>query len=120
MISWGVSFSLPAQNGHGPDDGYGSCFWGTGRLARSVGMMTQRPTIGSLRNSGIVSPWIATATPFKFSSIGSCPDVARGILSTPAAVGDKRGRDLAKHPERLPHARAAAARPVRRPADAGG
>src|SRR5215470_174493 len=94
MISCGVSFSWPAQNGHGPEEGYGSCFWGTGRLARSVAMITQRPTIGSLRNSGIVSPWIDPATPFKFSSIGSRPDAAGGILSTTPAVGDKLAGEL--------------------------
>src|SRR5271167_3726871 len=51
--SWGVLFSLPGQNGQKPPFIFtGSRLKSVGRLARSVEMMTQRPTIGSLRNSG--------------------------------------------------------------------
>src|SRR6267378_1541177 len=54
MISGGVLSSWPSQNGHRgvPADGI-STLGVIGRLARSVAMMTQRPTMGSLRNSGI-------------------------------------------------------------------
>jgi hypothetical protein len=52
MISCGVSFSLPAQNGQELDSGNGSCFCDTGRLARSVAIITHRPTIGSLPQLG--------------------------------------------------------------------
>src|SRR2546423_1732913 len=54
MISGGVLSSWPSQNGHRgvPADGT-SALAVMGRLARSVAMMTQRPTMGSLRSSGI-------------------------------------------------------------------
>src|SRR6266480_6713743 len=54
MISGGVLSSWPSQNGHRgvPADGI-STLGVMGRLARSVAMMAQRPTMGSLRNSGI-------------------------------------------------------------------
>src|SRR5512139_2146149 len=56
-ISGGVIRSLPGQRGHIPSrrgEGSGGNSWG--RLARSVEMMTQRPTIGSLRSSVIWPP----------------------------------------------------------------
>ena len=49
----GVLLSLPGQNGQKPPFIFtGSRLKSVGRLARSVEMMTQRPTIGSLRSSG--------------------------------------------------------------------
>src|SRR5436309_14388263 len=57
MISCGVCSSWPSQKGHRPPAaGPGSPRGLIGRLARSVAMMTQRPTIGSLRSSGIGRP----------------------------------------------------------------
>src|SRR3990172_12245284 len=54
MISGGVLSSCPSQNGqYASDTRWGSPWNSRGRLARSVAMITQRPTIGSLRNSGI-------------------------------------------------------------------
>src|SRR5688572_33240604 len=53
MISGGVLSSLPAQKTHGPPRARtGSVLKSEGRRARSVEMMTQRPTTGSLRSSG--------------------------------------------------------------------
>ena len=49
--------------------GSGSALGPTGRLARSVAMITQRPTIGSLRNSGIGNPRIWEPNPRSVSSI---------------------------------------------------
>src|SRR2546422_3350844 len=52
-ISGGVLSSLPVQNTHGPPRGRtGSVLKSFGRRARSVEMITQRPTTGSLRSSG--------------------------------------------------------------------
>src|SRR5256885_14150816 len=52
-ISGGVLSSLPVQNTHVPPRGRtGSVLKSVGRRARSVEMMTQRPTTGSLRSSG--------------------------------------------------------------------
>src|SRR5208283_5877195 len=51
--SGGVLLSLPGQNGQKPPFIFtGSRLKSVGRLARSVDMMTHRPTIGSLRSSG--------------------------------------------------------------------
>src|SRR5271166_4445395 len=51
--SEGVLFSLPGQKGQKPPFIFtGSRLKSLGRLARSVEIMTHRPTIGSLRNSG--------------------------------------------------------------------
>src|SRR5262249_37901830 len=52
-ISGGVLSSCPGQKGQTPVVG-GACstLKSTGRRARSVAMMTQRPTMGSLRSSG--------------------------------------------------------------------
>src|SRR5437762_4244183 len=53
-ISGGVLPSLPGQKGQSPPVARtGSVAKSDGRRARSVEMMTQRPTIGSLRSSGI-------------------------------------------------------------------
>src|SRR5580658_4868038 len=53
--SGGVLLSFPVQNGQKPPFIFtGSRVKSVGRLARSVEMMTHRPTIGSLRNSGTV------------------------------------------------------------------
>src|SRR6266480_1390094 len=53
-ISGGVFASLPEQKGQSPPVARtGSVAKSEGRRARSVEMMTQRPTIGSLRSSGI-------------------------------------------------------------------
>ena len=68
--------SWPSQKGHRSEGGKGSALGGTGRLARSVAMMTQRPTMGSLRNSGIGNPWIDEATPPKPGSERSRARVA--------------------------------------------
>src|SRR5208283_6013154 len=60
--SGGVLFSLPGQNGQNPPLIFtDSRTKSVGRLERSVDMMTHRPTMGSLRNSGTVeiSPGIA-------------------------------------------------------------
>src|SRR3989442_7959069 len=52
-ISGGALSSLPVQNTHGPPRGRtGSMLKSVGRRARSVEMITQRPTTGSLRSSG--------------------------------------------------------------------
>src|SRR5262245_53893768 len=52
-ISGGVLSSLPGQNTHGPPRvRTGSVLKSDGRRARSVEMITQRPTTGSLRSSG--------------------------------------------------------------------
>src|SRR2546427_4380954 len=52
-ISGGALSSLPVQNTHGPLRGRtGSMLKSVGRRARSVEMITQRPTTGSLRSSG--------------------------------------------------------------------
>src|SRR5579884_158072 len=54
--SEGVLFSLPAQNGQNPLFlGTGSRTKSAGRLARSVEIMTHRPTMGSFLNSGTAS-----------------------------------------------------------------
>src|SRR5271167_1126375 len=54
--SWGVLLSLPGQNGQKPPFIFtGSRLKSVGRLARSVEIMTHRPTIGSFRNSGTVT-----------------------------------------------------------------
>src|SRR5271157_2295749 len=51
--SEGVLLSLPGQNGQKPPFIFtGSRLKSVGRLARSVEIMTHRPMIGSLRNSG--------------------------------------------------------------------
>src|SRR5208282_1291513 len=51
--SEGVLFSLPGQKGQNPPFIFtGSRLKSVGRLARSVEIMTHRPTIGSLRSSG--------------------------------------------------------------------
>src|SRR5512144_195576 len=56
MISGGVLSSCPSQNGQRPpsvcvcDSVLKSC----GRFARSCAMITQRPTIGSFRSSGML------------------------------------------------------------------
>src|SRR5436309_4962122 len=53
-ISGGVWASWPSQNAHADTRGRtGSATKSDGRRARSVAMMTQRPTTGSLRSSGI-------------------------------------------------------------------
>src|SRR3989449_6614109 len=53
-ISGGVWPSWPSQNAHADTRGRtGSATKSDGRRARSVAMMTQRPTTGSLRSSGI-------------------------------------------------------------------
>src|SRR5437773_1984685 len=50
----GVLSSWPSQKGQKPPSpDWGSGLGATGRLARSVAIITQRPTIGSFRNSGI-------------------------------------------------------------------
>src|SRR5919204_1590795 len=52
-ISGGVLSSLAVQNTHGPPRARtGSVLKSVGRRERSVEMMTQRPTTGSLRSSG--------------------------------------------------------------------
>src|SRR5207253_7809375 len=52
-ISGGVLSSLPVQNTHGPPRARtGSMLKSVGRRARSLEMITQRPTTGSLRSSG--------------------------------------------------------------------
>src|SRR5262249_1712073 len=66
----GVLVSWPSQKGQKPLPGNScSCLGPTGRLARSVAMITQRPTIGSLRNSGIGSPRSDEAIPPSVKSI---------------------------------------------------
>src|SRR3989442_2407445 len=56
-ISGGALSSLPVQNTHGPPRGRtGSMLKSVGRRARSVEMITQRPTTGSLRSSGTAAP----------------------------------------------------------------
>src|SRR5258707_929409 len=86
----GFPCSSPPKKGKKPPlIGTGSTFGPKGRLARSVAMMTQRPTIGSLRNSGIShrsyasrSPVISTLniavhTPQQYgprTSLAACPD----------------------------------------------
>src|SRR5438128_8291487 len=66
----GVLVSLPSQKGQAPGGAYaGSGLPTRGRLARSVAMMTQRPTIGSLRNSGRGRPRRATLA-FSVCKIG--------------------------------------------------
>src|SRR5262249_33583507 len=57
MISCGVLSSLPSQNGQNPEpEACASVFGTTGRLARSVAMITHRPTSGSLPHSGMGRP----------------------------------------------------------------
>src|SRR6185503_3671739 len=55
--SGGVKRSFPGQNGHAPpgDSAGGPPFQSEGLRARSVAMMTQRPTTGSFLSSGIDS-----------------------------------------------------------------
>src|SRR5258708_7577839 len=57
MISGGVLSSWPSQNGQRPGSVLGciSALKSCGRFARSCAMITQRPTIGSLRSSGIAA-----------------------------------------------------------------
>jgi hypothetical protein len=58
MISLGVSRSCPGQKGQSDVEiGRIGCIWAKscGRPVRSVEMMTQRPTMGSRRKSGILS-----------------------------------------------------------------
>src|SRR5215510_10812921 len=56
-ISGGVLLSLPGQNTQSPPRGTtASVLKSDGRRARSVEMMTQRPTTGSFRRSGTRSP----------------------------------------------------------------
>src|SRR4029453_9098776 len=56
-ISGGVLSSLPGQKTQLPPRATtGSVLKSDGRRARSVGMMTQRPTPGSFHRSGIAAP----------------------------------------------------------------
>src|SRR5213593_3086957 len=56
-ISGGVLSSLPVQKTQGPPRARtGSVLKSVGRRERSVEMMTQRPTTGSLRSSGTAAP----------------------------------------------------------------
>src|SRR5438874_1225423 len=55
-ISGGVLCSLPSQKTHSLPTGRTGCAAKSeGRCARSVAMITQRPTTGSLRSSGIAT-----------------------------------------------------------------
>src|SRR5215470_11295540 len=62
-ISGGVLLSLPGQNTQSPPRGTTpSVLKSDGRRARSVEMMTQRPTTGSFRRSGTMSPHLDVLT----------------------------------------------------------
>src|SRR5512134_1628003 len=61
MISGGVVYSFPGQNGQNPPFFRWDCERkSVGLFPRSIDMMTHRPTIGSFLSSGILPPSIHT------------------------------------------------------------